>query len=45
MTADKPVSIERTLGYQLRSMGLIQYVQQGNTVLPACKLYQLYFSK
>lgn len=45
MTTDKPVSIERTLGYQLRSMGLIQYVQQGNTVLPACKLYQLYFGK
>lgn len=43
MSANKPVQIERALGYQLRSMGLVQYVQQGNTVLPACKLYQLYF--
>lgn len=45
MTTDRPVLMDRTLGYQLRSMGLIQYVQQGNTVLPACKLYQLYFGK
>jgi hypothetical protein len=44
MTANKPVQIERTVGYQLRSMGLIQYAQQGNA-LPACKLYQLYFGK
>ena len=42
MTTDRPVQIDRSLSYQLRSMGLIQYVQ-GNSVLPACKLYHLYF--
>jgi hypothetical protein len=33
MTANKPVQIERSLSYRLRSLGLIQY--EGNSVLPA----------
>jgi hypothetical protein len=44
MAADKPIQMERSLSYQLRSLGLIQYVQ-GNSVLPACKLYRLYFGE
>lgn len=43
MTANAPVSIERSLSYQLRSMGLVQY--EGNSVRPSCNLYRLYFSK
>jgi hypothetical protein len=42
MTAKTPVELERTEGYQLRSMGLVRY-GQGNTFKPSCKLYQLYF--
>jgi AAA-like domain len=41
MKADKPVHVERSIGYQLHSMGLIQY--EGSNVVPACKLYRLYF--
>lgn len=43
MSANAPVSVDRSLGYQIRSMGLIQY--EGNSVRPSCNLYRLYFSK
>lgn len=43
MSAKVPVPLERSLSYQLRSMGLIQY--EGNSVRPSCNLYRLYFSK
>jgi hypothetical protein len=43
MSAKDPVPMERSLSYQLRSMGLVQY--EGNNVRPSCNLYRLYFSK
>lgn len=43
MSAKSPVPVERSLSYQLRSMGLVQY--EGNNVRPSCNLYRLYFSK
>jgi hypothetical protein len=45
MTANGPVRIERSQAYQLRSMGLVQYTQQGTAILPSCDLYRLYFSR
>ncbi|MDX2228224.1 MAG: AAA-like domain-containing protein [Leptolyngbyaceae cyanobacterium bins.349] len=43
MTVKEPVVVERSLSYQLRSMGLVQY--EGNGIRPSCNLYRLYFSK
>ncbi|WP_088892464.1 AAA-like domain-containing protein [Leptolyngbya ohadii] len=43
MSAKEPVAVERSLGYQLRSMGLVQY--EGNSIRPSCSLYRLYFRK
>ncbi|MBF2047206.1 MAG: AAA-like domain-containing protein [Elainella sp. C42_A2020_010] len=45
MSSPQPIEIERSLADQLRSMGLVQYVQRDNAVLPSCNLYQLYFSR
>jgi hypothetical protein len=44
MSSNKPVQIERSLGHQLRSMGLVQYVQD-SAVLPSCNLYKFYFGR
>lgn len=44
MIADNPVPIERSLSYQLRSLGLIQYAQD-NRAVPSCNLYRFYFGR
>lgn len=40
--SNKPIRLEESEAFQLRSMGLIKRV--GNDVVPLCNLYRLYFS-
>ncbi|MBE9145170.1 AAA-like domain-containing protein [Planktothrix mougeotii] len=42
VASDNPVRLESTLGFKLRSMGLVKF--RGNDVIPLCNLYRLYFS-
>ena len=42
VSTNKPVRLEESQAFQLRSMGLIKRV--GNDVVPLCNLYRLYFS-
>lgn len=43
VSSHKPVRLEESQAFQLRSMGLIK--RQGNDVIPLCNLYRLYFSE
>ena len=39
----EPIQVDTLLAYQLYRMGLIKWSQTGNTVMPSCELYKLYF--
>jgi AAA-like domain len=41
VVADKPVEMDRSVAFKLRSMGLVKF--QENAVVPACELYHQYF--
>ena len=42
--SDRPIQIDTLVAYQLYRMGLIKWSDGGNTVMPSCQLYQLYFA-
>jgi len=43
IAVDTPVKVGDTETFKLRSMGLIRFTGTGNTVIPLCDLYRLYF--
>lgn len=43
MNSSEPVSLKSTTAHKLSSMGLVS--QLGNTVVPGCELYRLFFSR
>jgi hypothetical protein len=43
LKSPEPTQVDTLLAYQLYRMGLIQWSQENNTVVPSCELYKLYF--
>ncbi|MGL6341209.1 MAG: AAA-like domain-containing protein, partial [Waterburya sp.] len=43
LNSSEPIQVDTLLAYQLYRMGLIQWSKEGNSVLPSCELYKLYF--
>jgi len=43
IAVDTPVKVGDTETFKLRSMGLIRFAGNGNTIIPLCDLYRLYF--
>ncbi len=43
LKSPKPIQVDTLLAYQLYRMGLIQWSNKGNSVIPSCELYKLYF--
>ncbi len=43
LKSPEPTQVDTLLAYQLYRMGLIQWSKEGNSVLPSCQLYKLYF--
>ncbi len=43
LKSPEPIQVDTLLAYQLYRMGLIQWSKEGNSVLPSCELYKVYF--
>lgn len=43
LNSSNPIQVDTLLAHQLYRMGLIKWSKDGNTVMPSCELYKLYF--